>query len=113
MCYTSQAYKNVLLIIGLKEGVDKNDFLNHLENETLDEILRKIPVKKGDAFYIPSGRVHAICGGITLAEIQQTSDVTYRIYDYNRIDKDEKKRQLHTDLDLDAIDFNFVILLHD
>ncbi len=108
MWYITQADKNAELIIGFKEGVDKNDYLNHLENETLDEILRKVPVKKGDAFYIPSGRVHAICGGITLAEIQQTSDVTYRIYDYNRIDKDGKKRQLHTDLALDAIDFNFV-----
>jgi mannose-6-phosphate isomerase len=63
-------------------------------------------VSKGDVFFIPAGRVHALGPGILLAEIQQTSDITYRIYDWNRIDKAGMMRELHTDLALDAIDFN-------
>lgn len=108
MWYITQAETDAELIVGFKEGIDKQDYLFHLQNQTLDKILRKVTVKKGDALYIPSGRVHAIGGGITLAEIQQTSDITYRIYDYNRIDKDGNKRELHTDLALKTIDFNFV-----
>ena len=67
--------------------------------------MNKVSVEKGDVLHLPSGRVHAIGAGVILAEIQQTSDITYRIYDYNRIDKDGKKRELHTELALDAIDF--------
>ena len=66
-----------------------------------------IPVTKGDVFFIPSGRVHAIGAGILLAEIQQTSDITYRIYDWDRVDEKGKSRQLHTDLALDAIDYKY------
>ena len=106
MWYVMAAEKNAELIIGLNEGVDKDEFETHLNNESLEEILHKVQVEKGDAVYIPAGRVHAIGAGIVLAEIQQTSDVTYRIYDYNRIDKDGKKRELNTDLALQAIDFN-------
>lgn len=105
MWYIMDAEKDSELIIGFKEGIGKSDYEKHLKTETLEEILGKIPVEKGDAVYIPAGRVHAIGAGIVLAEIQQTSDVTYRIYDYNRIDKDGKKRELHTDLALQAIDF--------
>lgn len=106
MWYIMDAKKDAELIIGFKEGTTKEDYSRHLEKESLEEILGKVLVSKGDAVYIPAGRVHAIGAGIVLAEIQQTSDVTYRIYDYNRIDKDGKKRELHTDLALDAIDFN-------
>lgn len=106
MWYIMDAEKEAELIIGFEDGIAKEDYSNHLKNESLEEILHKVPVVKGDAVYIPAGRVHAIGKGIVLAEIQQTSDVTYRIYDYNRIDKDGKKRELHTDLALEAIDFN-------
>lgn len=106
MWYIMDAEKDSELIIGFKDGITKEDYENHLKKESLEDILGKIPVEKGDAVYIPAGRVHAIGAGIVLAEIQQTSDVTYRIYDYNRIDKDGKKRELHTDLALQAIDFN-------
>lgn len=106
MWYIMEAEKDSELIIGFKEGIGKSDYEKHLKTETLEEILGKIPVEKGDAVYIPAGRVHAIGAGIVLAEIQQTSDVTYRIYDYNRIDKDGKKRELHTNLAQNAIDFN-------
>src|SRR5690606_29737823 len=93
MWYIIEAGKDSELIIGFKDGVSKEIYENHLENESLEEILGKVSVQKGDAVYIPAGRVHAIGAGILLAEIQQTSDVTYRIYDYNRIDKDRKKRE--------------------
>ena len=106
MWYIMEAEKNAELIIGFKERITKKDYSKHLESNSLEEILNQIPVEKGDTVYIPAGRVHAIGAGIVLAEIQQTSDVTYRIYDYNRIDKDGKKRELHTDLALEAIDFN-------
>lgn len=105
MWYIMDADSDSELIIGFKEGVGKEDYKKHLEGETLEEILNRIKVQKGDAIYIPAGRVHAIGAGVVLAEIQQTSDVTYRIYDYNRIDKNGQKRELHTDLALSAIDF--------
>ena len=105
MWYIMDAENDSELIIGFKDGITKGDYEKHLSKENLEEILGKVLVQKGDAVYIPAGRVHAIGAGIVLAEIQQTSDVTYRIYDYNRIDKDGKKRELHTDLALEAIDF--------
>lgn len=105
MWYIMDADPDSELIIGFKEGVGKEDYKKHLEGETLEEILNRIKIQKGDAVYIPAGRVHAIGAGVVLAEIQQTSDVTYRIYDYNRIDKNGQKRELHTDLALSAIDF--------
>lgn len=108
MWYVMNADENAEIIIGFEEGIKKEDYSEHLKNETLEEILHKVPVAKGDAVYIPAGRVHAIGKGIVLAEIQQTSDVTYRIYDYNRIDKDGEKRELHTDLALEAIDFKSI-----
>lgn len=106
MWYIIGAESDAELVIGLKEGVDAEVYKNRLNEEKLEKILNYIPVQTGDAVYIPAGRVHAICAGILLAEIQQTSDLTYRIYDYNRIDKDGKKRELHTELALKAIDFN-------
>lgn len=106
MWYVMDAEKDSELIIGLNEGISKEDYETHLRSGTLEEILHKVRVEKGDAVYIPAGRIHAIGAGIVLAEIQQTSDITYRIYDYNRIEKDGKKRELHTDLALQAIDFS-------
>lgn len=106
MWYVMEAEPDAELIVGFEKGITQNEYLKHLKNGTVEEILHKVPVQKGDSVYIPAGRVHAIGKGIVLAEIQQTSDITYRIYDYNRADKDGKKRELHTDLALQAIDFN-------
>jgi mannose-6-phosphate isomerase len=72
---------------------------------TICEVLQKHEVKSGDVFFIPAGRVHAICGGIMVAEIQQSSNITYRIFDYNRMGLDGKPRQLHTEEAVDAIDY--------
>ncbi len=101
-----QANQNAILYLGFKKGTDKNDYLRHLEHGTLEQILNQIPVKTGDTYYIPAGTVHAIGKGILLAEIQQTSDVTYRIFDWNRLGLNGKSRELHTELALKAIRFD-------
>ncbi|MFD0991098.1 type I phosphomannose isomerase catalytic subunit [Mariniflexile jejuense] len=108
MWYVMQAEENAELIVGFNQKVEKDTYINHVNNATLDDILNIEKVKKGDTYYIPTGRVHAIGAGVLLAEIQQTSNVTYRIYDYERVDeKTGKQRELHTELALDAIDYNF------
>jgi len=108
MWYVMQAEENAELIVGFNQKVERGSYIDHLNNSTLSEILNIEEIRKGDTFYIPTGRVHAIGAGVLLAEIQQTSNITYRIYDYERVDeKTGKKRELHTDLALDAIDFNF------
>jgi len=105
MWYVLDADPGAELITGFKEDVNKEIYLDYLEKKRLKEILNVEKVKKGDVFYQPAGRVHAIGKGVLLAEIQQSSDVTYRIYDYDRTDKDGNKRELHTEQALDAIDF--------
>ncbi|GAB1404832.1 MAG: mannose-6-phosphate isomerase [Lentimicrobiaceae bacterium] len=106
MWYILDADKNAELISGFSQKVDKESYLKHLENKTLKEILNIEKVEKGDVFYMPAGRIHGIGPGIFLAEIQQTSDTTYRIYDWDRIDEDGNSRELHTAEALEAIDFN-------
>ena len=103
--YIIQADAGAVLYIGFKSGITKEKYLQHLKAGTLDKLLNQIPVKEGDIFYIPAGTVHSIGKGILLAEIQQTSDITYRIYDWNRKGLDGKLRELHTELALQAIDF--------
>ena len=106
MWYILQADEGAELISGFNKKVDKNEYLKHLENKTLRSILNFEKVKSGDVFYIPAGRVHALGPGLLLAEIQQTSDTTYRIYDWDRIDAAGFTRELHTELAVDAIDYN-------
>jgi mannose-6-phosphate isomerase len=96
------------LITGFNQDTDRDTFLKKLEDNTLTDLFNYEQVKKGDAFFVPAGRVHAICAGNLIAEIQQTSDVTYRIYDYNRVDKDGKGRELHLDWSLDVMDYKKV-----
>jgi mannose-6-phosphate isomerase len=105
MWYVIQADEGAELISGFKTTIDKEIYLKHLEEKTLKNILNFEKVKPGDVFFIPAGWVHAIGGGILLAEIQQTSDVTYRIYDWDRTDDKGNPRELHTELALDAINF--------
>jgi len=107
MWYILEADKDAQLIAGFNQKITKEKYLEDLENKNLEKTLNFEPVKKGDVFYIPSGRVHALGPGIVLAEIQQTSDTTYRIYDWDRIDAAGLQRELHTDLALDAIDFEY------
>jgi len=108
MWYVMEAEEDAELIIGFNQTVSKETYVNHLENARLNELLNVEKVQAGDVFYIPTGRVHAIGAGVLLAEIQQTSNITYRIYDYDRIDsKTGEKRELHTEMAIDAIDFEF------
>ena len=105
MWYVVDAKPGSELITGFNHEMDKHHYLHHLNDNELPEILNYEKVNKGDVFYIPAGRVHAIGEGIVLAEIQQTSDITYRIFDWNRKDNNGEFRELHTELALDAIDF--------
>lgn len=98
--YILDADKDATLICGLKDGVTREDFKNALECSNVEGLLQRINVKEGDMIYIPSGTVHAIEGGIKILEIQQCSDVTYRIYDWGR------NREIHVDKALDVINFN-------
>ncbi len=105
MWYILQADEGSSLISGFNQDLSKDSYLEVFEKGELESVLNTEKVKAGDVFYLPAGRVHTIGKGLLLAEIQETSDVTYRIYDFDRIDKDGKKRELHTDLALDALDF--------
>lgn len=105
MWYVLQADENARLVVGFKKDINKNDYLKHLNENTLVDVLNEIPVKKGDAFFLETGTVHAIGAGVLIAEIQQTSDITYRLYDWNRTDADGNGRELHNDLAVDAINF--------
>lgn len=106
MWYIIAADPGSELISGFSRKVDKATYVKHLENKNLRGILNFEKVEKGDVFYMPAGRVHALGPGIFLAEIQQTSDTTYRIYDWDRVDNAGKARDLHVEEALDAIDFN-------
>ncbi len=105
MWYIIDAEPGAALYAGFKESISKDEYRRRVADGTICDVLARHEVHPGDVFYIPAGRVHAICGGILLAEVQQSSDVTYRIFDYNRLGLDGKPRQLHTDLAVDAIDF--------
>ena len=103
MWYIIDAKPGAQLVYGLKEGVTNNEFAQAIEDGNVEEKLNYVDVKKGDVFFIPSGLVHAIGSGILLAEIQQNSNITYRVYDYNRIGKDGKPRELHINDALNVI----------
>ncbi len=105
MWYILDAEPDAFVVAGFMHPVDKAEYLRLVAENRLESVLRKTPVKKGDVIFIPAGCVHSIGAGCVILEVQQTSDVTYRIYDYNRVDADGKKRELHTDLAADAIDF--------
>lgn len=90
------------LYYGFSKEISREEFAHRIADDTLLEVVRKVPVKKGDVFFIPSGTLHAIGPGILLAEVQQSSNVTYRIYDYGRLDTDGKPRQLHVEKAVDV-----------
>ena len=105
MWYVMDADPGAELIVGFNKDVTKEVYIESLQNNSLLDLLHYEKVKEGDTFFINTGKIHAIGAGVLLAEIQQTSDVTYRVFDFNRKDKDGNLRELHTDLALDAIDF--------
>lgn len=105
MWYVMQADDNARLIVGFKKNSSKEEYLSHLQDKTLLSLLDEMSVKKGDAFFLETGTVHAIGAGNLIAEIQQTSDITYRLYDFDRKDVNGNLRELHVDLALDAINY--------
>ncbi|UII25608.1 class I mannose-6-phosphate isomerase [Fulvivirga maritima] len=107
MWYIIQADEDATLITGFNQEVDKEAYLEYFNSGKLTDILNKEKVAEDDVFFIPAGRVHTIGKGIMLAEIQQSSDVTYRIYDFDRTDDKGNKRELHVEEAVDAIDYKF------
>jgi len=105
MWYVINAAPDAYLYSGFQKSITPDEYVERVKNNTFTETLQKYYVKPGDVFFLPAGRVHAIGAGCFVAEIQQTSDITYRIYDYNRKDADGNTRELHTDLAKDAIDY--------
>ncbi len=105
MWYLINAKPDAFLYSGFAKQLTPDQYVASVENNTFTDMLEKHDAKAGDVFFLPAGRVHAIGAGCFIAEIQQTSDITYRIYDYNRTDASGKPRELHTELAKDAIDY--------
>jgi len=105
MWYVVDADPGSELIIGFSDDCSRETYLNAMSEDKVEDLLLKVPVTKGDVFFIPAGRVHAIGKGVVVAEIQQSSDITYRIYDYKRKDDNGNERELHTEQALDVINF--------
>ncbi|HJS00898.1 MAG TPA: type I phosphomannose isomerase catalytic subunit [Flavobacterium sp.] len=108
MWYIMQADEDARIIVGFKEKSNAEEYVGNLENKNLLSVLDSKQVKSGDVFFLETGTVHAIGAGLVVAEIQQTSDITYRIYDFDRVDAQGNKRELHVNLALDAINYNKV-----
>ncbi|WP_426430962.1 type I phosphomannose isomerase catalytic subunit [Winogradskyella sp. HB-48] len=106
MWYVLQADKDAKLMVGFNKKMNKDTYLKHLKNKTLTQVLNFDSVKEGDTYFIEAGRVHAIGAGVLLAEIQQTSDITYRVYDWDRKDEKGDERELHNDIAIDAFKFD-------
>jgi len=105
MWYVVRATQGAYLYSGFSRPMTPEEYVRSLEDDTFIDYLQRHEVKSGDAFFLPAGRVHAIGAGCFILEIQQTSDITYRIYDYNRKDANGNPRELHTELAKDAIDY--------
>ena len=106
MWYVVQADPASNLIVGFNQEMTQELYLKHLKEKTLQSILNFDAVQAGDTYFIEVGRIHAIGAGVLLAEIQQTSDITYRVYDWDRVDADGNERELHNDIALEAFDFD-------
>ena len=105
MWYIIDAEPGASLLAGMSRTITPKQYLEHMENGTLLNVLARHETHEGDIFFLPAGRIHSIGAGNLLLEVQQSSDITYRVYDYDRIDSNGKPRQLHTDLAVDAIDY--------
>ncbi len=106
MWYIADAEEGAVIYLGFKDkNITREEYIRAVAEGTVADILEAVPVKKGDVFFIPAGTVHALAKGLNVVEIQQTSDITYRIFDWNRVDSEGKSRELHTALAVDAIDF--------
>ncbi|KGN94771.1 mannose-6-phosphate isomerase [Porphyromonas sp. COT-108 OH2963] len=106
MWYVVDAAPDATLKTGFREKISETEFVARSEDGTIADALASYRVNKGDLFFLPAGRIHAICSGCLVAEIQQNSNITYRIYDYKRKDADGNERELHTELAKDVIDYS-------
>lgn len=122
MWYVLEAEPGAELVAGIKDRISGKEIAEYAENGECEKYLNSVPVKKGDCFFIPSGLVHAIGGGILIAEIQQNSNTTYRLYDYERVGADGKKRELHiqsasetvkTEFDMSGVEINKTVCAED
>jgi mannose-6-phosphate isomerase len=107
MWYVIKATGDASLYSGFSRPIDAAEYIRRMEENSIMEVLQRYEVKEGDVFFLPAGRVHAIGAGCLMAEIQQTSDITYRIYDFDRKDAHGNSRELHTGLAKDAIDYRY------
>ena len=106
MWFITDAAPDASLYVGLKRGVTRAEFEKKISDGSVADCFHRIPVRAGDAMFLPSGRVHAIGDGLVIFEIQQNSDTTYRVFDWNRVGLDGKPRELHVAQSLASIDFN-------
>ena len=102
MWYIMDSDDNADIVLGLKDKKTNPEILNHINSQNVEAVFNREPAKKGDSFFIPAGKIHAIGAGILAAEIQQTSDITYRVYDWDRTYDSGQKRELHTQLAAEA-----------
>ncbi len=105
--YVIDADKGAKLRIGFNQEITPTEYEQRVKNNTITEVVREYDIKSGDLFFLPPGSIHSIGAGCFIAEIQQTSDVTYRIYDFSRKDANGKERELHTELSKEAIDYTY------
>ena len=105
MWYITDAAPSSELYVGLKQGVTRDQFASKIADNTVADCFHRVPIRKGDAMFLPSGRVHAIGAGLVIFEIQQNSDTTYRVFDWNRVGLDGKPRELHVPESMTSIDF--------
>jgi mannose-6-phosphate isomerase len=105
MWYIIDAEPGASLLAGMRRTITPKEYLEHMEQGTLLDVLARHQTHEGDIFFLPAGRIHSIGAGNLLLEVQQSSDITYRVYDYNRLDTNGKPRKLHTELAIDAIDY--------
>lgn len=107
MWYVMETEKDARLVVGFNEEINKETYVQLLESKKIMTVMNEVPVKPGDTFFIETGTVHAIGAGTVIAEIQQTSDITYRIYDFDRVDQTTgTTRELHTELAVDALNYS-------
>lgn len=106
MWYVLDSKQSAKLVYGLNHSIDRKTFHQCIDDGTIEKYLQMVPVKKGDVFYIKAGTIHAIGAGVLIAEIQENSNLTYRMYDYNRLDSNGKRRALHIDKALDVANLN-------
>lgn len=103
--YVVSAREKAEIIYGIKEDITKEDFIKAVESNTVNDVVKRVPVKAGDMVFVPAGMVHALPEGVMVYEVQQNSDTTYRIYDYDRVGDDGKRRELHIKKGIEVIRF--------